>query len=141
MIFFLFNFFVRSIIQNMNRIIRKIPTQLKYLQPRVFFSTKIYTETHEWYLKENNNVKIGLSKEAINQMNDLVYIDDDIDYDQEFEKGDPICTIESVKAVSEIITPIDCKIIEINEELLENLEEINKNPEDPNNWILKLEEL
>ena len=74
-------------------------------------------------------------------MNDLVYIDDDVDYTQEFKKGDPICTIESVKAVSEIITPIDCKILEINEELLINLDEVNKNPEDPNNWILKLEEV
>lgn len=125
----------------MNRIIRKIPTQLKYLQPRVFFSSKIYTETQEWYMQENNHVKVGLSKDGINQLNDLVFIDDDVDYDQVFQKGDPICTIESVKAVAEIMTPVKGKIIELNEDIIDNLDEINKNPEDPNNWIVKLEEI
>ena len=47
--------------------------------PKVrFLSTfKTYTDTHEWYLKKNNNFKLGLSNKAIELMTDLVYIDTD----------------------------------------------------------------
>jgi glycine cleavage system H protein len=75
-------------------------------------------------------------------MNEIVYIDfDGIDFEDELKEGDEICDIESVKAAESIYSPANCKVIEINENLVENLEDLNKNPEDENNWIVKLEEL
>ena len=125
----------------MNRLLLNFPKRFPVSHSKVFYTTRVYTETQEWFMQENNHVKVGLSKDAINQLNDLVFIDDDVDYDQVFQKGDPICTIESVKAVAEIMTPVKGKIIELNEDIIDNLDEINKNPEDPNNWIVKLAEV
>ena len=102
------------------------------------FVTKTYLETHEWLIHNDDHVKLGLSAEAINLMNDIVYIEDNVDYDQVYEKGDPICIIESVKAVSEMYSPVRSQIIEINQDILDNLDELNKNPENEDNWILKL---
>lgn len=105
-------------------------------------SNKIYLDTEEWIIKDKNIIKLGLSKKAIEMMNEIVYIDvDGIDIDDTYEKGDEICDIESVKAVESLYSPDNCKIIEINEVLIENLDELNNNPENDDNWIIKLEKL
>jgi glycine cleavage system H protein len=107
-----------------------------------FNSNKIYLDTEEWIIKDNNNIKLGLSKKAIELMNEIVYIDvDGIVIDDTYEKGDEICDIESVKAAESLYSPDNCKVIEINETLIENLDELNNNPENEDNWIIKLEKL
>lgn len=118
-----------------------------YSKVRVFglqnfrYSTKVYMDTHEWYIRDKNEIKIGLSSKAIELMNEIVYVEDEIDTQQVYNKGESILVIESVKAVSDMFTPTKCKILEINENLLEDLEELNNNPEKDENWILKLKEL
>lgn len=110
--------------------------------PKVLYSTKNYTETHEWYIESGNKVKLGISQEALDQLSDIVYLDvEDIDFNEEFLKGSELCEIESVKAVATLYSPIDCKILRVNDALIEDLTELNKDPEDLNNWILELEKI
>ena len=123
------------------RIITSIPSSRPMLFQHLRYSTKVYLDTHEWFVRENKEIKLGLSAKAIELMNDIVYVEDEIDTQQVFNKGEPVLVIESVKAVSEIYTPAKCKILEINQNLLEDLGELNENPEKEDNWILKLEEI
>ena len=111
----------------MNRLVSR-STNLRY------FCNKIRTTSDEWYLKENNYYKVGLT----NTLNDdILYID--VEEETDFVGDDTIAIVETVKAAGEINSLFDCKLLEVNEELLENLDELNEDPENSNNWILKLE--
>lgn len=126
---------------SVTRIITLMPARRPMLFQHLRYSTKVYLDTHEWFVRENKEIKLGLSARAIELMNDIVYVEDDIDTQTVFNKGDPVLTIESVKAVSEMYSPVKCKILAINEDLLQDLAELNENPENEDNWVLKLEEL
>jgi len=97
---------------------------------------KIRTTSDEWYLKENNYYKVGLTNTITE---DILYVD--VEEETEFSTDETIAIIETVKAAGEINSLFDCKLVEVNEEIIENLDELNENPEDVNNWILKLEPL
>lgn len=125
----------------MSAMIRNVPKYRAMCFQNIRYSTKVYLDTHEWFVRENKEIKLGLSTKAIELMNDIVYVEDEIDTQQVFNKGEPVLVIESVKAVSEMYTPAKCRILEINQNLLEDLGELNENPEKEENWILKLEEL
>tara|TARA_B100001057_G_C22715703_1_gene897619 strand:- start:581 stop:979 length:399 start_codon:yes stop_codon:yes gene_type:complete len=101
---------------------------------------KNYTETMEWWINlPNGNSRIGLSQEAVEKLSDLVYIEfDNIDFNKIYLENSPICEIESVKAVENIYSPFDCKIISYNKELEDDLDIINSDPENDNNWILEI---
>ncbi len=101
---------------------------------RRYLSRKIKIISDEWYLKEDNYYKIGLSN-TINE--DILYID--IEDESNFKKGETIATIETVKAAGEINTLFDCNLVEINENVIDNLEILNNDIENENNWILKIE--
>jgi glycine cleavage system H lipoate-binding protein len=125
-----------------------IHKQINILQQRTFTNNlinfnKIYTETHEWLLidKDTNKIKLGLSKEAINQMDEIVYIDvESIEFDNIYNKEDLLCEIESTKAVESINCPYNnCKVSDINIDIIEELDSFNHYPEDDNSWILELE--
>tara|TARA_B100000787_G_C16166759_1_gene284307 strand:- start:1050 stop:1400 length:351 start_codon:yes stop_codon:yes gene_type:complete len=97
---------------------------------------KIRTTSDEWYIKENNYYKVGLT----NTLNDdILYID--VEEETDYKTDETIAIVETVKAAGEIKSLFDCKLLEVNEELLENLEELNEDPENSTNWILKLEPL
>ena len=125
----------------MSVLMRNMPKYRAMCFQHIRYSTKVYLDTHEWFVRQNKEIKLGLSAKAIELMNDIVYVEDEIDTQQVFNKGEPLLVIESVKAVSEIYTPAKCKILEINQNLLEDLGELNENPEKEDNWILKLEEI
>ena len=100
------------------------------------FST-FYTKDHEWISISDKQATIGISDHAQSQLGDVVFIEfsDIID---EISFGDVISTIESVKAVSDVYSPVDCKILEFNEELLNTPEIINESPE-TDGWLIKVE--
>lgn len=98
-------------------------------------SEKMYTKDHEWIeVIENGLVYIGISNYAVTQLGDIVFINPG-------EEGDTLvlnesfADVESVKAVSDILSPIDGEIVEINEELLDAPEKLNESPEET--WIVK----
>jgi glycine cleavage system H lipoate-binding protein len=105
------------------------------------YSTKIYnTKTNEWYLKKDNYIKIGLTKKAIEDLNEIVYIEFPNSVLDSVDKDDELVLIESIKAVGSINAPIDStEIVEHNIELEENLDILNKDPENENkSWIIKI---
>ncbi len=96
-----------------------------------------YSEDHEWVKKEGKIVVIGISDHAQSELGDVVFAELP-EVDEEFDQFDNIGVLESVKAVSDIFTPLSGKIIEINEELLNAPEKINESPFDEG-WLIKLE--
>ena len=86
-----------------------------------------FTEEHEWLIKEENHVIVGITEHAAEALGDLVFVELP-DVGTTVSKGDEIVVIESVKAASDITAPLDGEIIEVNEELTEKPELVNEDP-------------
>ena len=86
-----------------------------------------FTEEHEWLVKEENLVIVGVSEHGAEALGDLVFVELP-DVGTTVSKGDEIVVIESVKAASDITAPLDGEIIEVNEELTEKPELVNEDP-------------
>ena len=104
-------------------------------------SKKIYTPSHEWILDCEKYKKIGVSKEAISQLNEIIYLEynckkgDKIDVNDQSE----LIIIESVKAVANVNLPENSKIYDLNYDLIDDLDQLNKDPEcEENSWIAKV---
>ena len=107
---------------------------INYSIPRRYLSSKIRTITDEWYLKEKKYYKIGLTNSISEE---ILYID--IEEGTCFKRNETIATVETVKAAGEINTLFDCNLVEINDTIIDNLEILNNDIENENNWILKIE--
>lgn len=95
-----------------------------------------YTDDHEWVRVEGNIATIGVTDHAASELGDVVYID--IEMDGEVSKGDTIGTIEAVKTVADMFSPISGKIKEINTALNDNPEVVNSSAY-TDGWIVKIE--
>lgn len=95
-----------------------------------------YSEEHEWIEVEGDTATLGITAHAAEQLGDVVFVEQK-DEGEEFEKGDEIGVIESVKAASEIYAPVDGEVIEVNETLADNPAALNDDPEG-NAWIYKI---
>jgi len=96
-----------------------------------------YTKTHEWVKDLGNNLfEIGLSDHAQKELGDIVYVNLPQTGD-ELKAGRSFGDLESVKAVSDIFSPINGTVKEINEKLLSAPELINKAPYD--SWLIRAE--
>ena len=96
-----------------------------------------YTEEHEWVKVEGNIATVGITDHAQSELGDVVYVDVDEDL-SEINKGDSIGTIEAVKTVSDIYSPVTGKVIEINSELNDAPEVVNTDPYGKG-WFVKIE--
>lgn len=94
------------------------------------------TKTHEYLLEQDDKYIIGITDYAIEQLGDIVFIELP-DINTEFSKNEAFATIESVKAASEIYMPISGKVIEINEEIVNNPELLNDENYE-NKWFIKI---
>ena len=74
--------------------------------------TIYYSEDHEWIAVEGDIATIGITAHASEQLGEVVFIEMK-EADDEFEKGDEIGVIESVKAASEIYAPLDGEVVEV----------------------------
>ncbi|MCD6222860.1 MAG: glycine cleavage system protein GcvH [Thermoplasmata archaeon] len=97
----------------------------------------LYSQTHEWILKKNGSIRIGITDYAQDSLTDIVYVELP-ELDKYYKKGDVIATVESVKSVGEIYAPCSGKIIAINEKLEEEPGIINESPYDEG-WIAEME--
>jgi glycine cleavage system H protein len=87
-----------------------------------------YTEEHEWIRDEGDGTaRIGITDFAQDQLTDVVYVDLPFE-DEEFDKGDAMMVVESVKSVSDVYAPVSCTILEINDELEAAPELVNEDP-------------
>ena len=95
-----------------------------------------YTEEHEWLLDEDGIVTIGITAHATEQLGDIVFVELP-EAGTTVSKDDEIVVIESVKAASDILSPLDGEIVEVNEPLVDDPGSINEDPEG-NAWFLKI---
>ena len=86
-----------------------------------------YTEEHEWLLKKGDIVTVGITEHAASELGDLVFIELP-EQGKKVEKDQEIVVIESVKAASDIMAPLDGKIIEVNAAIVENPTMVNEDP-------------
>jgi len=86
-----------------------------------------YTEDHEWLDADGDIVTVGITEYAATQLGDVVFVELP-EVETQVAKGDEIVVIESVKAASDIVAPIDGEIVEINEALVDNPALVNEDP-------------
>lgn len=103
----------------------KTPTELKY------------TKNDEWLRIEGTTGTIGISDYAQDQLNDIVFVELP-EVGATFQKGQSFGVVESVKAASDIYTPVSGKVIEVNTALEDEPEIINTDPYGKG-WIIKIE--
>lgn len=95
-----------------------------------------YTESHEWARKEGDGtITVGISDHAQKALGDVVFVEL-TKVGKVFEAGDAAGVVESVKAVTDIYSPVSGEVIAVNEELSDSPESINEEPYD--SWIFKL---
>ncbi|QDV46963.1 Glycine cleavage system H protein [Stieleria neptunia] len=103
-------------------------------------SKLLYAETHEWVdVADEGGQKIatiGISGFAIEQLNDLVYMELP-EVGKTIDAGEEFGEVESVKAVSPLYSPVGGEVIEVHAELPDNLDQLNDDPYDFG-WIVKL---
>ena len=95
-----------------------------------------YSETHEWVKVEGNVAIVGVSDFAQKEMGDITYVDMP-DVDDEVSKDEEFGALESVKASSDLVSPVSGVVVEKNEALEDSPELINQDPY--GNWIIKVE--
>ena len=95
-----------------------------------------YTKEHEWLKIEDNTATMGITDYAQKSLHEIVFVDLP-EIKRKVRQMEPIGTVESVKAVSEIYTPISGEIIEVNKELNEKPELVNQDPYGKG-WIAKI---
>ena len=96
-----------------------------------------YTKTHEWFRIESSHVVVGVSWFAQDSMGDVVHVELPQVGDA-VNSGDAACEIESVKAVSDVYSPVSGEVIEINDGLEDSPETVNSDPYSAG-WLFKVE--
>ena len=97
---------------------------------------KYYAESHEWIELDGTTATLGISKYAADSLGDITYVEVPAP-GKTVEPGDVLCTVESVKAVSDVYAPVAGTVGEGNADLEADPAALNADPE--NTWICKLE--
>ena len=95
-----------------------------------------YTKSDEWLKAEDDIGTIGITDYAQDQLGDIVYLEK-VEKGKKLKQGETLTTIESVKAVSDLNTPVAGEVSEVNEKLLDDTSIINKDPYGEG-WIAKI---
>ncbi len=95
-----------------------------------------YSKDHEWVLVEGDVATIGITDYAQHSLGDVVYVDLPRSGDS-FNSHEAFGSVESVKAVSEVFTPIAGEIVEVNDALNDDAEKVNSDPYGEA-WFIKI---
>lgn len=95
-----------------------------------------FTEDHEWISVDGDIAIVGITNYAQQQLGDLVFVELP-EIGSKFLKGDSVVVVESVKAASDVFSPVDGVITEINEDLLSNPALVN-NAAEGQGWLWKM---
>lgn len=98
----------------------------------------LYSKSHEWVKEEDGEVLIGLTDYAQSELGDLVFVNLPEEGD-EVTTGESFADVESVKAVSDVYSPVTGVVSAVNEELLDAPEAINEAPYDA--WFIKVSDI
>jgi glycine cleavage system H protein len=97
-----------------------------------------YSKEHEWVRIESDSVVVvGITEFAQDNLGDVVFVEIP-DVDAQLTQGEKMGEIESVKAVSDLYSPVSGKVVERNESLIDNPELVNEGPFEQG-WMLKVE--
>lgn len=96
-----------------------------------------YTENHEWVQIEENTALVGITDYAQNELGDIVFVELP-EKELELKQDDILATIEAVKAVEEIYSPVSGVVLELNLALEDNPELINSSPYEEG-WLARIE--
>jgi glycine cleavage system H protein len=95
-----------------------------------------YTKEHEWIQVQSNIGTVGITDHAQESLGDIVFVELP-KVGAQVTAGSSFGTVESVKAVSELYSPVSCKVAAVNEALNQAPEDINKNAQAA--WMIKIE--
>ncbi|NLK44854.1 MAG: glycine cleavage system protein GcvH [Tissierellia bacterium] len=95
-----------------------------------------YTKDHEWVKVEGDLAFVGIADYAQSNLGDIVYVELP-EVDDEFDKEEAFAAVESVKAASDVFMPIGGKVVEVNEELIDDPALLNADAYE--NWMIKIE--
>jgi glycine cleavage system H protein len=94
-----------------------------------------YTKDHEWVRIDGNDARVGITDYAQKQLGDVVFLELP-DVGRVLRKGEVFGTIESVKAVSELFSPLAGEVTDVNRSLADKPESVNKEPHQA--WMIAL---
>jgi len=97
-----------------------------------------YQKTDEWVKIVDGVATVGITDYAQDSLSDVVFIEFDVDVDDEVSAGGSMATIESVKAAAEVVFPVSGKVIEINQALIDTPELLNESPYEKG-WLVKIQ--
>ncbi|HET9069004.1 MAG TPA: glycine cleavage system protein GcvH [Amaricoccus sp.] len=95
-----------------------------------------YTEEHEWLKQDGDEVVVGITEHAAEQLGDLVFVELPAE-GITVVKGEDIVTIESVKAASDIAAPLDGQVTEVNAAIVANPALVNEDPME-DGWFFRM---
>ena len=98
---------------------------------------RLYTEDHEWVELDGNVATVGISSHAVEELGEIVYVELP-ETDDEINKGDEFGSVESVKTVSGLYSPLSGRVAEKNQTVLDTPELINQSPYE-NGWLIKVQ--
>jgi len=93
-----------------------------------------YSKEHEWIKMEGDRGTVGITDYAQKQLGDVVYVELP-DVGAKFAANEVFGTIESVKAVSELFSPVGGEVVEVNQSVVDSPEMVNKDPHG-NSWLM-----
>jgi len=95
-----------------------------------------YSKDHEWLKVEGEAAVVGITDHAQDQLGDVVYVELP-KVGEEFAANEPFGSVESVKAVSEVFTPVTGAVMAVNDSLADEPEKVNKDPYG-DGWMIKI---
>ncbi len=98
-----------------------------------------FTKEHEWVRVEDNVCTVGVTDYAQGELGDIIYLDITSAVGSEVKQGESIGSIEAVKTVSEVYSPVSGKITEINNAINDNPSIVNTEPYE-GGWLVKIEQ-
>lgn len=96
-----------------------------------------YSKDHEWIRVEGNEVVVGITEFAQDQLGDIVFVEIETE-GETLDKEEVFGTVEAVKTVSDVFMPVSGKIIAFNEKLADAPETVNKDPYGEG-WMIRIE--
>ena len=97
-----------------------------------------YQKTDEWVKVEDGIATIGITDFAQDSLSDVVFVEYEIDVDDEVSVGDSLATVESVKAAAEVVFPVSGKVIQVNQTLIDTPEVLNESPY-TEGWLVRVQ--
>ena len=99
--------------------------------------TVLYTADHEWLrLEQDGRITVGITEYAQDALGDVVFVQ--LPELQAYAKGEEVAVLESVKAASNIVMPLDGEVVEINPQLVDSPELVNESPLD-RGWFFRMQ--